>query len=57
MTKQVDVEKLKKYVEYEERTMTKEKALKSLQAIGILDKNGDVTEPYKGVFVKVEANA
>ena len=30
----------------------KEQGLKNLQAIGILDKDGNVTEGYRGAFVR-----
>ena len=49
MTSDVILEKLEKFVEHEEKTMTREKAIKSLHAAGIVDKKGNLTEPYRGL--------
>jgi len=54
MTEQ-QLEKIITLVERENANMTKRKAKLQLQKIGVLDKKGEVTEPYKGVFVKNKA--
>jgi hypothetical protein len=45
-------EKVLKVLKDRQGKKNKKEALKHLQDAGILDKNGNVTEPYKDVFVK-----
>ena len=47
-----DMEKIVKEFERQKNDPSPANAKKRLQAAGILDKKGNVAEPYKGVFVK-----
>jgi hypothetical protein len=49
---EAQMRKIAQEMERRKQNRTKEEALKNLQKIGVLDKNGNVTPPYKGVFVK-----
>jgi hypothetical protein len=51
MTK-VNMDKVVKEFERQKNDPSEANAKKRLQSAGILDKKGNVTEPYKGVFVK-----
>ena len=52
MTSSEKLKILEKYADHEEKTMTREKAIKGLYDAGITDKKGNLTEPYKDLYIK-----
>lgn len=54
---QIIIQSMRDYINRLEQMSAEERqntARQSLQEIGVLDQNGEITQPYEGVFVRAQ---